>query len=217
MCRFLVACGPRPFEPHPLLSAFAQMAETSRSPDGDRQADGCGVAWLDGDNTWQRIRSLAPIWQAHDAFAHAPASRAIALHARSASFPADRGYIEHNQPYLVGRHACVFNGLLTGVALPGRPGTVGAQRIATLLGALLARHDAYRALPRLFAVLRARSRAIPACNLAICDSDGCAALCHFEDHPDYYQLHEAERDGARIVCSEPLPGMGWRPLPRTPR
>ena len=45
MCRFLIVRTSSPLDPRGLMSEFAEMARLSRAPDGDRQADGWGVAW----------------------------------------------------------------------------------------------------------------------------------------------------------------------------
>ena len=214
MCRFLVALAAEPFEPGELLSGFTAMAEASRSPDGDRQEDGWGVAWLDGDGLWQRYRSLEPIWEDRGAPTVAAATRGFAVHARSASFPADRGEIEHNQPFLLGDHAFVFNGLLSGVSLPGRrEGEIGAQRLAALLGAFLRRGSGLGAVERLLALIRERARGVPALDLAVASPREIVALSEFEARPDYYRLHLAERDGIRVVCSQPFGPSHWQPLP----
>lgn len=212
MCRFLVALGAAPFAPGELVARFTEMAEASRSPDGDRQGDGWGLAWLDDEDRWQRIRSLAPIWEDDAPLAAPRATRGIAVHARSASFPGDRGDLEHNQPFLIGGSAFVFNGLLSGVSLPGRRGgEIGAQRIAALLGAFLRRQAAPAAVGRLLELLERRSRRIAALDLAVADRDEIVGLCRFESHAQYYRLHQIERDGVRMVCSEPLDGR-WTPL-----
>jgi predicted glutamine amidotransferase len=214
MCRFLVALGAVAFAPRDLVEAFTRMAEESRSPDGDRQGDGWGIAWLDDGGRWQRVRSLAPIWEDAPARVCPPLTFGIAVHARSASFSDDRGDLEHNQPYLLDGHAFVFNGLLSGVSLPGRRrGEIGAQRIATILGALLRRQPAREALGRLLSLLRERSRRIPALDLAIVGPGEIVALSQFEVHAGYYQLHHAEHAGVHIVCSLPLEARRWRPLP----
>ncbi|HVN75999.1 MAG TPA: hypothetical protein VMT19_06755 [Thermoanaerobaculaceae bacterium] len=214
MCRFLVARCAAPFDPRDLVAEFAVMAEASRSPDGDRQGDGWGVAWLDDGGRWQRHRSLAPIWEDSPSEACPRATRGVAVHARSASFPGDRGDLEHNQPYLLDGHAFVFNGLLTGVSLPGRRrGEIGAQRIAALLGAFLKRLSPAEAVGRLQRVLEERSRRIPALDLAIVGSAGVVALSRFTSHPEYYRLHACADGAVEAVCSQPLDGRPWRELP----
>jgi predicted glutamine amidotransferase len=215
MCRFLVAVSAARLASNELLSAFAEMAEASRSPDGDRQGDGWGVAWLDAAGEWQRYRSLAPVWEEHATFGHVPATTALAIHARSASFAADRGELEHNQPYLLGQHAFVFNGLLAGVSLAGRRrGEIGAQRVAALLAAFLQHHPAVDAVSHLYFLLRRRARAIPALNLALCGAGRIVVISHFGAYPEYYQLHHAHDGSTALVCSQPLAGLPWRPLPQ---
>ncbi len=214
MCRFLVALGAAPFDPRGLIAEFAAMAEASRSPDGDRQGDGWGVAWLDGEGRWQRHRSLAPIWEESPAEACPSLTRGFAVHARSSSFPGDRGEIEHNQPYLLDGHAFVFNGLLHGVSLPGRrDGEIGAQRIAALLGAFLKRMPPADAAAKLLRTVEERARRIPALDLAIVAPDAIVALSRFESHPEYYRIHRLEEDGFRAVCSQPLASRGWTAMP----
>lgn len=214
MCRLLAVLGAAPFDPRSLIAEFAAMAEASRSPDGDRQGDGWGIAWLDEAGMWRRHRSLAPIWEESLADRCPRSTRALAAHARSASFAGDRGEIEHNQPFLLGAHAFVFNGLLSGVSLPGgRPGEIGAQRVAALLGAFLKRTPPQEAVGRLGVMLAARARRVPALNLAIVGGSGIVALSQFEEHPEYYRLHHAELAGTVAVCSQPLGAAGWRPLP----
>ncbi len=214
MCRFLVALGDAPFAPEPLLESFAAMAQASRSPDGDRQGDGWGVAWLDDAGSWRRHRSLAPIWEESPGEVCPARTRALAVHARSASFPGDRGDVEHNQPYLLDGRAFVFNGLLAGVSLPGRrEGEIGAQRLAALLGAFLKRMPPAGAVARLLRTVEERARRIPALDLAIVGESGIVALSRFDEHPEYYRLHQARHNGVRIVCSQPLASRGWTPVP----
>ena len=213
MCRFLVAVGAAPFAPGELLAAFTEMAEASRSPDGDRQGDGWGLAWLEDGGRWQLVRSLAPIWEDSAAAVCPSLTRGIAVHARSASFPGERGDLAHNQPFLLDGYAFVFNGLLSGVSLPGRRrGEIGAQRIAALLGAFLKRQPVAPAVGRLLSLLERRSRSIPALDLAVAGPTEVVALSRFESHAGYYQLHSVEQDGIRAVCSQPLDPR-WNPLP----
>jgi predicted glutamine amidotransferase len=214
MCRFIVAVADAPLAAGELLAAFADMAEASRSPDGDRQGDGWGAAWLDGGGEWQLHRSLAPVWEERAAFARIPCTTALAAHARSASFAEERGDLERSQPFVLGRHVMVFNGLLRGVALPSRrPGLIGAQRLAALLGAFLARSSAHEAVHRLWRLVANRSASLPAVNLAITDGRGIAVLSHREAPPEYYTPHVARHAGAVLLCSQPLPGLAWEALP----
>ncbi len=108
----------------------------------------------------------------------------------------------------------VFNGLLSGVSLPGRrEGEIGAQRIAALLGAFLRRQSGPDAVTRLLGLLEQRARRVDALDLAIACPDQIVALSRFESHAEYYRLHHLQDDGLAIVCSQPLDGRGWTPLP----
>jgi predicted glutamine amidotransferase len=217
MCRFAVISAQQPFQSDGWLHDFAAMAEASRSPDGDRQGDGWGASWLDANGQWQRHRSLAPVWLDRAWFAHVPPTRCLVLHARSASFPEERTDIERCQPFMLGRHAFVFNGLLRGVSLPvSRPGMIGAQRLATLTGALLARNTPTAALTRLWRLLHERTAAIPAINLALTDGHRIAVLSHCEVTPDYYRLWTHRNDDTVALASEPLASGNWRPLEADP-
>lgn len=218
MCRFLVALAAAPLASGVLLDAFAAMAEASRSPDGDRQGDGWGAAWLAGGGCWQRHRSLAPIWLDRAGFTRVPPTLCLVVHARSASFPERRRQLERCQPFLLGRHVLVFNGLLRGVTLPAsRPGLIGAQRLAALLGALLARSSSQEAIDRLWRLLRSRSASLPAVNLALTDGRTIDVLAHCETSQEYYRLWVRHDDGFLALASEPLDGSSWQPLPRNSR
>ena len=142
MCRFLIVRSAEAFDPGPLFRAFAEMARLSRAPDGDRQADGWGAALQDPSGGWLSRKSLRPIWQDGEALDEIPAGRIFLLHARSASFSDQKEMLEFNQPFVEGRRAFVFNGLLKGVAFP-RPleGRIGAQKIWALIRGLLGRED----------------------------------------------------------------------------
>src|SRR5437879_4414407 len=86
MCRFALIQSQQPIEPKPFLTAFAEMAEKSKAPDGDRQADGWGIAWLEG-NRWRSHKSLLPIWNDSKMFESFPKTSAFLVHARSAFLP----------------------------------------------------------------------------------------------------------------------------------
>ncbi len=222
MCRFLVVKSLEPFEPLPWLKRFADMAEASRAPDGDRQADGWGVSWINGDGGWHGLKSVAPVWEERAAFASIPSCRVLAVHARSASFPDHKGVLDYSQPFVDGRHAFVFNGLLRGVSLPANNDrSIGSQRIWDLFRALTSRDagedsgrdPAGESLERLIGILESRTREVSALNIALCDDSCIYAYCRFADYPSYYHLHALETPGLAAVCSRPLPGLGFAPVP----
>lgn len=215
MCRFLMARSPSSVLPGVLLRDFADMAEKSRAPDGDRQADGWGAAWLDESGAWRSRTSTTPIWDDRAAFDAVPASPILLVHARSASFPGQKGLLAYNQPYISASRAFVFNGLLQGVSLP-RPvaGEIGAQKIWALLLEREAVEPAESALAGVADLLGRSARRLQGFNLGLCDMKKFHAFCRFEGDGSYYQLHVHRSPDLSVVCSEPLPNIVFRPLPR---
>jgi predicted glutamine amidotransferase len=189
------------------------MAERSRSADGDRQGDGWGIGGLDDTGVWRGAWSLRPIWEDESVFAEIPAYRLFLVHARSASFPGQKGKLAYNQPFIGESEAFVFNGLLRGVSV-ARPvaGEIGAQKIWSLFGSLLPHGDNR---DRFFALVRAlerSSREISALNLGLAAKGGFLAYCRSGTTGEYYRLQAAEASGLRMICSEPLSGGDFRPL-----
>src|SRR3989344_4992469 len=145
MCRFLLVKSKKLIKPQKLLLQFAQMAKKSRALDGDWQGDGWGVAYK--NQKWEIHKSLNPIWQDENTFNKFPKTDLFLVHARSASFPKDRGVIEFNQPFIYKNYAFVFNGLLRGVRLPMKvSGRIGAEKIWFLLKKYLGRYPTAEAL-----------------------------------------------------------------------
>lgn len=239
VCRFLVVKSRKPVDPRPWLESFADMAEASRAPDGDRQADGWGVSWIGSrgdsftpgepkssggpdDGEWHGFKSVGPIWEERGVFASVPSCRVLAVHARSASFPAHKGVLDYCQPFVDGRRAFVFNGLLRGVSLPAaNERSIGSQRIWEIFCALANRASAGEpgydpagaGLEKLVGILGHRAREVAALNIALCDGSRIYAYCRFTGHPSYYHLHALETPGLAAVCSRPLPGLAFAPVP----
>jgi predicted glutamine amidotransferase len=213
MCRFLLVKSRTSFAAAPWLESFADMAKDSRAPDGDRQADGWGATWIEPDGRWHFLSSLAPVWTERTAFRDVPSSRFLVVHARSASFPGQTGVLEYCQPFVGGRYAFVFNGLLRGVSLPPGPaGAIGSQRIWALIRGLLDRKTPADSLRILAGILERRAKEISALNIGLCDGERIFAYSKFEIHPEYYRLHAATSPGWTAVCSEPLAGCDFRPV-----
>ncbi len=214
MCRFLIVRSAEAFDPGPLFRAFAEMARLSRAPDGDRQADGWGASSQAPSGAWQTIKSLRPIWQDGEALDEIPTGRIFLLHARSASFSDQKEVLEFNQPFVGGRRAFVFNGLLKGVAFP-RPleGRIGAQKIWSLLKPDAAAGPLDEVLSAAVREITSHSREIAALNIGLVEDERIAVYAHGADVLPYYHLWTAERDGRTVVCSEPLPGLPFRRLP----
>src|SRR5205807_2351368 len=114
-----------------------------------------------------------------------------------------KGDVQFNQPFVNGKYAFVFNGLLQGVTLPA-PGANGAQRIWNLLQGLLKRFEPQQALQKTKEILQKHARDLTAFNVGLCDLRGIHAICHYNAHPWYYQLHETSAPTYDIICSESL-------------
>lgn len=214
MCRFLIVKTTDAVSPEPFLTAFAAMARRSQALDGDWQGDGWGIR-LFRNNAWEGHTSLAPVWEDSAVFPTLPPARIFMAHARSASFARDKGDIEFNQPYVSGQKAFVFNGLLKGVQLPyPLPGTIGAQKIWSLFLQQGQQEDTATAFSRTIDVLQQYTRAIQALNLGISDGHHVWAYTHFAAHPDYYNVRIHRSRQLAVICSEPIDGYQFVPLPQ---
>src|SRR3989344_6732494 len=169
MCRFLLAKSEKPFNAVPLLQKFAEMSKISKALDGDWQGDGCGISWLE-NNIWKVKTSIDPIWENVENFSGTPKTKHVVMHARSASFPQHKGILEYNQPYVYKNYVFVFNGLLKGVGLPYQlEGTIGAQKIWSLILMYLKKFAPNIALEKAVADLNKYSQFIQALNIGLSD------------------------------------------------
>jgi predicted glutamine amidotransferase len=197
-----------------ILEGFAAMAENSRTPDGDRQGDGWGVAWLDGQENWRFFGSTRPIWDDLGLLDIIPASRMFLMHARSASFPGHKDAPDYSQPFIKGSYGFVFNGLLQGVSLPFPvPGRIGSQKIWALLLRQLKESDPVSSLCRVEELLENNSRRIQALNIGLCDKTHLHACCRYDGGGDYYQLYFHSSPALNMISSEPLDGHVFSPVP----
>ncbi len=214
MCRFLVINSAGPLEPRRFLESFADLAERSPAPDGDPQADGWGISWLDAEDGWRARKFPEPIWEAAALFGEFPESRCFCLHARSASAPGLKNDVDFNQPFIDGRYAFVFNGFLEGMSLPYPvPGRIGSQKIWALLRDRLAGSGGSESLTELRDLLNRHSRRIQALNIGLSDGEYLYGLCQYADHEDYYRCHVHADPELKMICSGPLPGFDFRPAP----
>ena len=216
MCRFLMVRSAAPLAPAGLLEDFAVMAEASRAPDGDRQADGWGAAWPDGGGGWHSYKSTAPVWEDRSAFGAIPPASLFIVHARSASFPSQKGILAYNQPFVSGPFAFVFNGMLLGVSLPLRaPGDIGAQKIWALLSLrLTASAVPGEALAATAEFLERHTRSLQGLNLGLSDGVRAYALCRYESGGAYYQMYRHDSPGFGLISSEPLRSFDFVPVPK---
>lgn len=101
----------------------------------------------------------------------------------------------------------MFNGLLRGVKLPQRvAGSIGAQKIWTLLQHYLTTQPPLDALTQLRETLIAHTQELKALNIGLMDKHGGYAFCSFTTSPDYYTLPLHRSPQLQVICSEPLTG-----------
>lgn len=214
MCRFLMVKSSTPLPAQGILEKFAFMAENSRTPDGDRQGDGWGAAWLDGRKNWRVCKSARSIWEDLGLVDIIPASPIFLVHARSASFPHHKDAPDFSQPFIRGSYGFVFNGLLQGVSVPFPvPGRIGSQKIWALLSRQLKEHDPVTSLTLVEELLKKNSRRIQALNIGLCDRTHIHASCRYDGGGAYYQLYFHESAALKMISSEPLEGFDFSPVP----
>ncbi len=206
MCRFLLSKSREKQDPTQLLESFADMAQKSKAYDGDWQGDGWGACWWNG-RSWEQYVSLKPVWEDREFFSFIPETSLLCIHARSASFERHKNTIEFNQPYIQGRYAFVFNGLLKGVTLPHPlSGTIGAQKIWSLLQIYLKKYSPENALKRTVTDLNKHSRFIQALNIGFSDGNDIYVYNQFESHGEYYSLQTSISKELILVASEKING-----------
>lgn len=209
MCRFLLVKSRQPIDPQPLVRGFANMAATSRTPDGDWQGDGWGIAWKVQTSkfkvqNWQVYKSLKPIWKDKAVFHQFPKTNLLAIHARSASFVKDKGKLEYNQPYLDKDLCFVFNGLIAGVKLTTPlAGIIGAQKLFSLLRLQL-KQDPEQALTAVSTIMHSNSRTVVGMNIGLIKGRSFYVLCDYEKYRDYFSLYYYKDKDLTLVCSEKL-------------
>lgn len=204
MCRFLLARSKNTFTPLTLLQEFSAMANASRAFDGDWQGDGWGMSWLK-NGQWEQYVSAKPIWEDTHMFSYAPETNHIVVHARSASFDQHKNTISFNQPFTHSHYAFVFNGLLHGVVLPySLNGTIGSQKIFSLLKMFLSTMPVKQALEKTAHIINTNTRYIQALNIGVSDGKNIFAYNQFSKHPDYYTMRSATTNTIDIVSSEPI-------------
>lgn len=205
MCRFLIVKSKTPLAPHTLLADFARMCQASRTPEGDWQGDGWGMAWQK-KGRWQLNKSLKPIWQDQDSFRQFSPTNLFLVHARSASFTDQKGILEYNQPYTDGNLAFVFNGLIRGVKFNSPvPGKIGAQKILWLLKNQLKDSFSLRSvLKNLHQLLLDSSTSLRGLNVGFIQGNTVAALCAYNENPDYFTLYYFKNQNLSIICSQPI-------------
>jgi glutamine amidotransferase len=203
MCRLLYARSEQPFDPEPLLRAFAELCRKSR----EYQGHGWGCAVL-ADGAWSVARNLRPVWE--DDPARFPRTTGLLAHARSA-FRNEGIAVENNMPFTDGRTVFAFNGELHGVRVPAE-GRIGAEKIYNTVRGY-DKGDTLAALRLAFRVIEKRSRYVRAMNLVVAGTDFAWAGSRFNEDAEYFTLRRKAAGGLHLLCSEPFPGeAGWEPV-----
>ena len=201
MCRLLCVRSDETFEMEEHLAAFTAISEGSR----EYQGHGWGCAWLEGGR-WRLYRNIAPVWE--DRWRPSGSTTLLLAHARSA-FRDEGIRIENNMPFFDGERVFIFNGELHGVRIKER-GRIGAEKVFNFVKRF--DHGDFRlALERGIAAIEKRSRYVRAMNMIVADSSARVHVAtSFREDPEYFQMHTAEVDGARVICSEPYSRKGPR-------
>ena len=231
MCRLLcVRSGGDGFEMEKHLAALARIARDSK----EYQGHGWGCAWLEDAGTdedgiqahgpnaagslprrparWRFHHDIAPIWE--DTTRPAGRTTLLVAHARSA-FRDEGIRVENNMPFTDGKRVFAFNGELHGVRIRER-GRLGAEKVFNFVKRF-DRGDFTAALERGLDAIERRTRYMRAMNLVV--ADRARRVCfasRFSEDTEYFQMHTAPMDGARILSSEPYPGttarVRWTPV-----
>jgi len=201
MCRFLLVKFKNPDRPNRYLEIFSSICQKSRAYDGKRQGDGWGISFLI-NNQWKTEKSLLPIWRQKEIFSSFPKTKIFSVHARSASFPFQKGIIEYNQPFVEEPYIFVFNGFLKGISLSNLPGKIGAEKIWFLLKKMLKKMDPKDALIRTRDIILKNCRQVQALNIGLSDKKNIYGLNFFSKYARYYQMYYFKNNSKKIICSE---------------
>jgi len=206
VCRFLLIKSTSPIRIDEFLKQFAQACFLSKTPDGDWQGDGWGISFLSEDGRWLIRKSLLPIWRETEVFNIFPRSKFFLVHARSASFPQQKGLIEYNQPFISSSFAFVFNGFLKGMSFPpALQGNIGSQKLWSMLLKLVeTEKEPAKAIRHVKEICLKKSKKIMALNIGFCDRRSIYGLCYYECYSDYYQLYAAKLPSLSLISSERL-------------
>ncbi|MDZ7840777.1 MAG: class II glutamine amidotransferase [Gammaproteobacteria bacterium] len=206
MCRLLLLYHPDGVDPSAHLEKFRELSRDSR----EYQGHGWGCAWLDDDRQWRLYHDIRPAWEDTDPVF--PRTRLFVAHARSA-FRDEGIAVENNMPFGDGENVFAFNGELRGVRIK-EAGRIGAEKIFNYIKRF-DRGDMDAAVARGVEIIQRKTRYVRAMNFFLAGRSSVYICSLFNEDPDYFQLREAEIEGARVVCSDAYPGSGypWRKIP----
>lgn len=209
MCRFLIIKSKNRIKPTKLLKEFALMCEKSLAPDGERQKDGYGVAWIEAGK-WELKKSLEPIWEEIDQLKEIPETNLLVAHARGAAF--DKTGIEFNQPFIENEVCFVFNGLLKGVSIKTPlEGKNGSQKLFFLLKLEIDQGKVWQeVLKSVRDDLLRSSNSIVGMNVGLISHEQVSILCQYSQDEEYYSLKIFESDEVLLICSEKISNYPWK-------
>lgn len=192
------------------LEALARISRDS----SEYQGHGWGCAWIEEGEQyeWKLHHDISPVWKDDSR----PTGRATLLVAHARSAFRDEGIrVENNMPFSDGHRVFAFNGELHGVRIRER-GRIGAEKVFNFVKRF-DRGDFAIALQRGLDAIERRTRYMRAMNVIVADAaHGVYFASRFREDPDYFQMHAAEVDGARILCSEPYQDtvgrIDWTPI-----
>jgi predicted glutamine amidotransferase len=221
MCRMIAYASAQPLDAAPFIGQLARFCECGnlvagwKKHDGGNHPDGWGIAWRQGDEILCVRRGKPAASDPLLPSLRVRTGRFIG-HVRFASNP-ETVHAGNSHPFLASGIALAHNGTFR-----GRIGEEGDARNASdtlVFLELLAERWKERTLPGLAETLgemlsdRELVGEYSAANLLIASGDRIFALRRFRKNPDYYTLYLEEREGRRVVASQPLDGTaGWRLL-----
>ncbi|MGQ9619076.1 MAG: class II glutamine amidotransferase [Candidatus Aminicenantia bacterium] len=184
-----------------ILREFAENCERIKTPEGDWQGDGWGIAY-EYEDRWHVLKSTRPIWEEKKFLEYLPESRFFILHARSASFQNQKNFIDYNQPFVSEPFSFVFNGFIKGVSIPFKTkGEIGSQRIWYIIQNLLKNNSPENSLAKLKNLILGNSKSVFALNVGLCDMENIYALCFFRENPEYYTLFYSKTPSLTLISS----------------
>ncbi len=203
MCRILFAKSSQPFSIVDYLIPFAQLSRNSP----EFQGHGWGFAWLD-KGEWRQYHNIAAIWE--DDLTKFSETNLLLAHARSA-FRDEGIVVENNMPFSDGDSIFIFNGELRGVKIKS-PGRIGAEKIYNYIRRF-DKGDKLAAVAKAVDIITKRSSYIRAMNIILSDRKQHILSTHYNETPNYFQMHRKQLNHVDVVCSRPFPGeQDWQSI-----
>ncbi len=200
MCRILSASSESTFSITDLLESFAEVAQSS----AEYQGHGWGCSWREAGR-WQHYHNIKPIWE--DDLSQFGETSLLLAHARSA-FRDEGIIIENNMPFSDGESVFIFNGEIRGVRIRSE-GRIGAEKIYNYIRRF-DKGNKLAALDRATSIILKQSTYVRAMNIILSDGTGTWLSTHYNENPDYFQMHAKQEGELKLVCSHPFTdATGW--------